>query len=102
MSVAALPLEWEVRQDPVETVTKRRSRYGWVPFVAPLVLTGASWAAGGSPLLTDAAWVIIAFICLCYVIREMALFPQRFGIGGLILYGGTLMWFCYDYFSHWL
>jgi hypothetical protein len=102
MSVAAVPLEYTYLSEPAETVTKRRSRYSWVPFLGPLALTGASWAAGGSPTMTDAAWVFLALICLIYVLREMALFPQRFGIGGLILYGGTLIWFCYDYFTNWL
>ncbi len=102
MSVAAVPLEYTDISEPVGTVTKRRSRYSWVPFIVPLALTGVSWAAGGSPMLTDAGWLALTVICTIYVLREMALFPQRFGIGGIVLYGGSVIWFCYDYLTNWL
>src|SRR2546423_923069 len=102
MSVAAVPLEWEIRSEPAETITRRRSRYCWVPFLAPLLLGAASWTAGGNPILTDAAWIALTSICVLYVIREMAVFPQRFGIGGVVLYGGVVIWFCYDYLTNWL
>src|SRR4051794_39824928 len=103
MSLAAVPLEWEARSEPQsELVSNRRSRYCWVPFLMPLALSAVSWMAGGSPMFTDAAWLCITTICIVYVIRELALFPQRWGIGGLILYGGTAIWFCYDYIVHWL
>ncbi|HEV8607779.1 MAG TPA: O-antigen polysaccharide polymerase Wzy [Tepidisphaeraceae bacterium] len=102
MSVAAVPLQWELASEPAESLTRRRSRYSWAPFVAPLALTGVSWLMGGMPILTDAGFLALTVICVIYVIREMALFPQRFGIGGLILFGGTVIWFCYDYMTNWL
>ena len=102
MSVAAVPLPWEATSEPVGTVSKGRSPYCWAAFLVPLLISLASWLAGGSPRLTDAAWIALTLICLIYFIRELALFPQRFGIGGLILFGGTLIWFSYDYFTNWL
>jgi hypothetical protein len=102
MSVAAVPLQWETGSERLEDLTKRRSRYSWAPFLLPLLLTGMSWLLGGMPVLTDAGFLALAAICLTYVIREMLVFPQRFGIGGLILFGGALIWFCYDYLTHWL
>jgi len=102
MSVAAVPLQWETGSELVESVTKRRSRYLWVPFLVPVLLTGMSWLSGGMPTFTDAGFVVLTAICLVYVIRELQVFPQRFGIGGLTLFGGALIWFCYDYMTHWL
>src|SRR5690349_12465203 len=105
MSEAVLPLQWEATDQSdqlVQSVTKPRSRYSWMPFLLPLGLTGMSWMMGGMPPLTDAGFIALTLICLLYVIREMAVFPQRFGIGGLVLFGGTLIWFCYDYLIHWL
>jgi hypothetical protein len=29
-------------------------------------------------------------------------FPRRFGIGGILLFGGVLIWFCDDYYANWL
>jgi oligosaccharide repeat unit polymerase len=67
----------------------------------PVLLSGASWIAGGSPLLTDLAWVAITLLCLWFLALEMWRFPRRFGVGGIILYAGTLIWFCHDYLGHW-
>src|SRR5262245_17263741 len=94
-------LQWEPSNELAETLTKRRSPYSWTPFLLPLLLTGLSWRVGGMPLLTDAGFLALTLLCLIYVIRELLVFPQRFGMGGLVLYGGTLIWFCYDYMNNW-
>lgn len=43
----------------------------------------------------------MAGICVLYLIMELQAFPRRFGVGGLVLYGGALIWFCADYFRFW-
>ncbi len=78
-----------------------RSRHHWVAFVIPALLAGASWAGGGFPGLTDIAFLLFTIVCAAFLTAEFYYFPRRFGIGGLVLYGGVLCWFCQDYFTHW-
>jgi len=80
----------------------KRSMYMPAPLFLPVMLAAASWLMNGQPWLTDLAFVILTGICILYVAIELYKFPQRFGIGGLVLFGGTLIWFSHDYFSHWL
>ena len=101
MSVAAMSIGWDAHLQPLE-FSAARSRQMWVPFIVPMLLTAVSWMAGGIPLLTDAGFLGLTVICAIYVIRELLVFPQRFGVGGLILFGGALMWFSYDYCTNWL
>jgi hypothetical protein len=102
MNESAAVQQWELGNDLAQPLTKPRSPWSWTPFLVPLLLTGLSWRIGGMPLLTDTGFLAMALICLIYVIRELIVFPQRFGIGGLVLYGGVLIWFCYDYINNWL
>jgi hypothetical protein len=78
-----------------------RSKNQWIPFLVPLALCAFSWLGGGIPFLTDAGFTIFTLLCLAFVTIEFIRFPRRFGIGGLVLWGGTLCWFCQDYFAHW-
>ena len=80
----------------------KRSPYAPVAFALPTLLAGASWLMNGAPWLTDLAFGILTAICLSYMILELYNFPKRFGVGGLVLYGGVLVWFSHDYFNHWL
>jgi oligosaccharide repeat unit polymerase len=61
-----------------------------------LALVSQEWA------LTGAGFILLSIICAMGVIVELLKFPERFGIGGLLLYGGTLIWFCDDYLVNWL
>jgi hypothetical protein len=79
-----------------------RSSYAPIAFILPIFLSGASWMVGGTPWLTDIAFTVLTAICLIYLILELYNFPKRFGIGGLILYSGVLIWFSHDYYSHWI
>jgi hypothetical protein len=79
-----------------------RSRNQWLAFLAPTALCGISWMSGGTPALTDLGFVLFTCICAVYLTVEFLRFPRRFGIGGLVLYGGSLCWFCQDYCTHWL
>jgi hypothetical protein len=78
-----------------------RSRFHWVALLLPLMLTGVSYLGGGVPDLTDLGFVAFTLICGYFLALEFFRFPRRFGIGGLVLYGGVLCWFCQDYFTHW-
>jgi hypothetical protein len=78
-----------------------RSRMQWLPMVIPLVLSGASWAGGGAPALTDLAFFLFTLWAGLALTLEFFYFPRRFGIGGILLWGGVLIWFCQDYFTHW-
>jgi hypothetical protein len=78
-----------------------RSKLQWIPFLFPLLLTGISWMGGGTPALTDMGFTVFTILCGAYLIAEFLNFPRRFGIGGLVLWGGVLCWFCQDYFTHW-
>lgn len=78
-----------------------RSRFQWAAMLLPLGLTGVSWLTGGVPDLTDMGFLAFTLICLYFLSLEFYRFPRRFGIGGLVLYGGVLCWFCQDYFTRW-
>jgi hypothetical protein len=77
-----------------------RSRHQWMAFVVPVVLSGLSWMNGGAPFLTDASFLILTCLCIFFLILEFVKFPRRFGLGGILLYGGVLIWFCQDYMGH--
>jgi len=67
----------------------------------PLFTSGVSLFCGGLPLLTDFSWLLLTILCIIFLMADMYRFSERFGIGGLILYGGVLTWFCYDYMTRW-
>lgn len=67
----------------------------------PVLLSGASFLFGGLPVLTDFSFIALTILCTIFLIAELIRFSERFGIGGIVLYGGVLVWFCYDYFINW-
>jgi oligosaccharide repeat unit polymerase len=79
-----------------------RSKWIAAPFLLPLILCAISYASGGVQFLNDVSFIILIVICCAYVVRELLVFPYRFGFGALIAFGGTLAWFCYDYVKHWM
>jgi hypothetical protein len=86
---------------PAEPVFVPRSRHQWIPLTVPILLCGLSWLMGGAPALTDLGFALLTLTCIVFLLGEFVNFPRRFGIGGMLLYGGVLIWFCHDYFSHW-
>jgi hypothetical protein len=72
-----------------------------IPFVLPVLFCGISWMAEGIPILTDVGFMILTAICVTGMLFEIRAFPKRFGVGGMVMYGGILIWYCNDYFSHW-
>ena len=78
-----------------------RSRWTPLPFLVPVALTGVAWAGNGIQVLTDLGMICLALLCIVHVAVELIRFPQRFGIGGFVAFGGTFIWFCHDYFYFW-
>ena len=85
----------------VEPIFVPRSRRQWIALIPPVFLCGASWAMGGVSTLTDAGFLLLTVTCIVFLIAEFRNFSRRFGIGGLLLYGGVLVWFCHDYMVNW-
>ena len=88
-------------QPGAEPLYVPRSAYAPLLFIGPVALCGASWAANGVPFITDLGFLFLTIACLWCLGSELVRFPQRFGIGALIVYGGTLVWWCHDYFANW-
>lgn len=82
-------------------VRQERSKWQAAWFGFPIFLAVMSWAGNGIPILTDAAWLTITILCLIFLVGEFRAFSFRWGIGGLVVYGGSLIWLCYDYMAHW-
>ena len=87
--------------DPVGLPFVERSLYQPMLFGFPLIVGVLSWLAGGISLLTDFAFLLMAVLCAVFLIAEFRAFSFRWGIGGLLVYGGSLVWFFYDYFDNW-
>src|SRR5690348_14148633 len=73
---------------------KARPRFIPALYVAPALLAGLSWMMGGKPFMTDLAFLLLACLCGFFAVMELINFPRRFGVGGLVLFGGSLFWFC--------
>lgn len=73
-----------------------------LPFIPPVLLAGASWLSGGSQGLTDLAFVTLTGACAFGLLIELRDFSRRFGVGGVALFAGVLVWFCHDYLRRWL
>jgi membrane protein YdbS with pleckstrin-like domain len=74
----------------------------WQPI---LLIVPVLFAVSGyffqSPMLTDVSFVFLALFCTLFLIADLSRFSERYGLGGIVLFGGVLVWFCYDYFYHW-
>jgi hypothetical protein len=79
-----------------------RSPWTFLLLLPSALLCGLSWLAGGIAMLTDLGFLSLTFICGVLFTLEMVRFPKRFGIGGMVLYGGVLLWFSYDYMTNWM
>lgn len=99
----AIPAYYEestpVAEAPRELIFVPRSNYQFLPMIIPAIFCGISWAGNGIPTLTDIGFVCFTLLSAFYLTLEFVRFPRRFGIGGLVLWGGVLCWFCQDYFS---
>jgi len=71
-------------------------------FAPSVVLAGASYGSGGVPQLSDLAFIFILIGCLVLTLNELRVFARRFGVGGLTLFVGVVIWFCYDYLENWM
>lgn len=84
------------------TDSAARSLFAPLALLPALAACAMSWAAGGVSELTDAGFILFTLVCIVFLIRELAVFPRRFGAAGLLVYGGSLVWFCHDYIGNWL
>lgn len=82
-------------------VMEERSRYQALFFLPSLLFASLSALAGGVPFLTDVAFLLMTVVCAVFLLSELRAFSFRWGIGGLLVYGGTLIWLCYDYMTNW-
>jgi hypothetical protein len=80
---------------------ERRSNLAALLFIVPILLSGLGYALGGAMLLTDAGFLVLTVLCVIFLIRELQVFPERQGLGGILLFGGVLVWFCHDYMTNW-
>jgi hypothetical protein len=80
----------------------RRSILIPICFLFPVILSGISYALGGVPFLTDAAFILVTAICTILLMIELLDFHRRQGIGAILIYGGILIWFCHDYMGQWM
>lgn len=77
-------------------------KFRWVPFTffsIILLLSALAWMGGGSQSLNDICWILITLGCLVFSIMELWQFTNKFSLGALTFYGGSLAWFCYNYFD---
>ena len=71
-------------------------------WLAPAVLLGGmSWLSGGSTTVNDVAMICFLVACMAGCVYELKHFRRDLGIGGLVLFGGSIIWFCHDYFANW-
>lgn len=99
-----LPLEQADLGDTIAggaMISEERSK--WIPLfmLFPLAAATVSALGDGIPILTDFAFVGLTVICLIFMISEFRAFSFRWGIGGLLIFGGSLIWFCQDYLTNW-
>ncbi|MGD0138246.1 MAG: hypothetical protein ABSD28_05175 [Tepidisphaeraceae bacterium] len=88
--------------DPIHDVRPlKRSKALYFCLVIPCVWAGFSWFGGGVPFLTDLAFSTLLVMCLILIATETIAFSRRFGLGGMVLFGGTLVWYVHDYFVNW-
>jgi hypothetical protein len=74
----------------------------WQPIllVLPLILAAGGYLFAAAPLV-DLSFVTLTALCTIFLFGELGRFAERYGVGGVVLYGGVLIWFCYDYFYLW-
>lgn len=103
---AAVPLHPAHRPLPAPAVAPLASQ-ARRPTTAPLfllpsvALTGMAYAAGSAHALTNTGFLWMTVCCAGFLMAEARNLRTRQGWGAITLYGGVLIWFCMDYFTHW-
>jgi hypothetical protein len=78
-----------------------RSKVLRIFLLIPCMWAGMSWLAGGVPFLTDLAFSTLLVMCVILFATEVIAFSRRFGLGGIVLFGGAMVWYIQDYFTRW-
>jgi hypothetical protein len=98
---AYYPDDQAVLTDLTAVRTDNRSVLTALPFLLPVALCGISYMADGIAPLTDAGFALLTLLCIVFVIRDFLQFRRYLGIGGIVLFGGVLIWICQDYCVNW-
>jgi hypothetical protein len=94
----------ELESPPIDaphwTEPPKRSILQPISMLVPVIL-----AAGGyflaAPVLVDFAFLTLTILFSIFLFGDLRRFSDRFGMGGIVLFAGVLIWFCYDYFCTW-
>jgi hypothetical protein len=92
----------EASQSPLSEWAEPPERSIWQPV---LMLIPVALAVGGflfsAPILVDLSWLALTALMTVFLVAELTRFSVRFGLGGIVLFAGVLIWFCYDYLRYW-
>ena len=92
-----IPVAWnDYRTDPPRSLISRLS------FALPTLCCGVSYLLGGFTAVTGVGMSLLTLLCVIFLFDELRKFPSRQGLGGILLYGGMLTWYCHDYVYNWL
>ena len=78
----------------------KRSIWQVILLCGPLMFATAGYFFG-APMLVDMSFLSLTLLMLIYLFGDLHRFSERFGIGGIVLFGGVLIWLCYDYLETW-
>jgi hypothetical protein len=78
----------------------KRSIWQPVAVILPVMLSAGGYCFA-IPVLIDFAFLSLTALFVIFLLGELRRFSERFGMGGIVLFAGVLIWFCYDYFRFW-
>lgn len=76
-------------------------RLASVALVFPAAICLMSWLGGGIHVLTNIGFLALTLICAVMLLAEARKFVADLSVGGIIIFGGTLVWYCHDYLGQW-
>src|SRR4051794_21934898 len=71
----------------VELDPTKRSFLMPIAYLPAVAVMAIAWASS-SQQMTDLGFLLITIVAVLQVVNELWRFPQRFGIGGLVAFGG--------------
>ena len=78
----------------------KRSIWQPILMVFPVLLAGGGYFFD-APMLTDLSFLAMSAFMAVFLVMELGRFSERFGMGGVVVFAGVLIWFSYDYFQTW-
>jgi hypothetical protein len=103
-----LSYTWDQDLAPAQTASAaapwveppRRSIWQPICMFLPVLCAAAGYFAA-APFMVDLSFILLTIFCTAFLIADLSRFSERYGVGGIVLFGGVLIWFCYDYFYNW-